>query len=54
MIDYGWFVMSALFLIGAAVNSIRWFVIRKDYKISSFIVVGIHIVAFAFFLSKAL
>ena len=54
MIDYLWLVMSVLFLISAVANGIRWFIIRKDYKVSSFLVVIIHLIAFIFFLLKAL
>ena len=54
MIDYLWLVMSVLFLISAVSNGIRWFIIRKDYKVSSFLVVIIHLIAFIFFLLKAL
>lgn len=54
MIDYLWLVMSVLFFISAVANGIRWFIIRKDYKVSSFLVVIIHLIAFIFFLLKAL
>ena len=37
MIDYLWLVMSVLFLISAVANGIRCFIIRKDYKVSSFL-----------------
>lgn len=54
MIDYVWLVMSVLFLISSVLNGVRWFIIRKDYKVSSFLVVATQLIAFIVFLIMAL
>lgn len=53
MIDYVWLVMSVLFLISSVLNGVRWFVIRKDYKVSSFLVVTTQLIAFLVLLIMA-
>ena len=53
MIDYIWLVMSILFLISSVLNGVRWFVIRKDYKVSSFLVVTTQLIAFLVLLIMA-
>ena len=54
MIDYVWLAMSVLILISSVLNGVRWFVIRKDYKVSSFLVVATQFIAFIVFLIMAL
>ena len=54
MIDYAWFAMSMLLLISSVVNGVRWFVIRKDYNVSSFLVVFIQFIASIVFLIMAM
>lgn len=54
MIDYAWFAMSMLLLISSVVNGVRWFVIRKDYNVSSFLVVFTQFIASIVFLIMAM
>lgn len=45
MIDYLDLVGAVLLLICAVIHGVRWFVIRKDYTVSSFLVVIIQLIA---------
>lgn len=54
MVDYGYLGVAGLFFISSIINGVRWFVIRKDYKGSSFLVVAVQLIAFVFFLTRAL
>ncbi len=53
MIDYTWLTMSILFFISMIINSVRWFLIRKEYKTSNFLVVITHFIAFVVMLILA-
>lgn len=54
MIDYVWLVMSVLLMINSVFNGVKWFVIRKDYKLSSFLVIITQFIASIVFLIIAL
>lgn len=43
--EYMDLILSILLLVSAVFNGVRWFIIRKNYILSSFVVVIIQVVA---------
>ncbi len=40
-----WYILlSSLFLIAAIISGIRWFIVKKDFSKSSFIVTGVFLI----------
>lgn len=39
-------VLAILFLVSAIISAIRWFIIAKDYRFSSFAVVLVQLIGF--------
>lgn len=54
MIDYLNLVLAALLLFSSVYNVIRWFIIEKDYGVSSFAAVIIQFVLFLHFLIRSI
>ncbi|MBE5928322.1 MAG: hypothetical protein E7267_02970 [Lachnospiraceae bacterium] len=49
MFEYGRLVAAIIFLAATIISGIRWFVIRKDYSVSSILLVAVYFLAFVVF-----